>query len=394
MIDILQAARTHGQLVFILGNGGSAATASHFVCDLAKTTIVPDKPRFRVIALIDNMPSFSAWANDTGYENVFAEQLANFVSPSDVVIGISATGNSANVLKAMRLAWMAQATTIGFTGFRGGQLKDLVDVCIAVPNDCIEQIGDVHLILAHLVCACIRYGGSMEKPAPISFVHEEGLLFLEEGVIGTQRDLYELRDGQRPMSTVVFLDRDGVINVNRDDYVKSWREFVFLPGALAALATLHRANARVFVITNQAAIARRLVSRSDVDDMHARMIQEIGRHGGHVEAVLYCPHRPEEGCDCRKPQTGLLYRAAREFRLNLQNAYSVGDAMSDIMAGQAAGCRCALVLTGRGREELKSLGDAGVSGFQVVRDIEEAVEWVLDQEQRRLASRSAQSVRL
>ncbi len=156
VIAVLQYARQGGKQVFILGNGGSAATASHFACDLAKGTIMPGQPRLRVMALTDNMPLFSALANDTGYENVFAEQLASFVQPGDVVIGISGSGNSANVLRAIELACSREAITIGFTGFDGGRLKYMVDICLLVPNYCMEQVEDVHLLLEHLICTLIR----------------------------------------------------------------------------------------------------------------------------------------------------------------------------------------------------------------------------------------------
>jgi D-sedoheptulose 7-phosphate isomerase len=156
VISVLQYARMNEKQVFIMGNGGSAATASHFACDLGKGTLTPGVPRFRVIALTDNMPLFSAWANDTGYENVFTEQLENLVNYGDVVIGISGSGNSANVLNAIRLANSRQAITIGFTGFEGGKLKDLVDICVIVPSNRIEQVEDVHLILAHLICTRLR----------------------------------------------------------------------------------------------------------------------------------------------------------------------------------------------------------------------------------------------
>ena len=144
------------QKVFILGNGGSAATASHFACDLAKNTVIPGAPPFRVIALTDNMALMTAWANDTAYDNVFAAQLSPLVEPGDVVIGISCSGNSANVLKAMTVARQQGATTVGFSGDHGGQLKEIVDLCIQAPTPQIEQQEDVHLILEHCICAAIR----------------------------------------------------------------------------------------------------------------------------------------------------------------------------------------------------------------------------------------------
>lgn len=145
-----------GGKVFVFGNGGSAATASHFACDLAKNTIIPGAPRFRVIALNDNVPLMTAWANDTAYDNIFAEQLAALIEPGDVVIGISCSGNSANVLKAISVAQHHKATTIAFTGDQGGRLRQMVDLCLVVPSPRIEQQEDAHLILEHCICAAIR----------------------------------------------------------------------------------------------------------------------------------------------------------------------------------------------------------------------------------------------
>lgn len=155
-IDLLHWARLENKQVFIMGNGGSASTASHFACDLGKNTVMADHPRFRVLALTDNMAIFSAYANDDGYESVFAEQLASMVNPQDVVIGISTSGNSSNVLNAMTLAGETGATTVGFTGFDGGKLSQMVDIEVRVSSDCIEQVEDVHLMLEHLIVTALR----------------------------------------------------------------------------------------------------------------------------------------------------------------------------------------------------------------------------------------------
>ena len=156
VITLLTEARMDQRQVFIMGNGGSASTASHFVCDLAKNTRKPGLPNFRVIGLTDNMAIFSALANDEGYENVFAQQLSSFVQPGDIVIGISTSGNSANVVNAIELGNIMGATTVGMTGFDGGHLRSLVDIEIHVPSSCIEHVEDLHLMLEHLICKAIK----------------------------------------------------------------------------------------------------------------------------------------------------------------------------------------------------------------------------------------------
>jgi D-sedoheptulose 7-phosphate isomerase len=156
VIELLQAARVEKRQVFIMGNGGSASTASHFVCDLGKNTRVAGWADYRVIGLTDNMAIFSAYANDEGYEQVFSRQLASLVQPDDVVIGISTSGNSVNVLNAIVLANQRGAKTIGFTGFDGGELRSLVDLEVHVDSDCIEQVEDIHLVLEHMITKALR----------------------------------------------------------------------------------------------------------------------------------------------------------------------------------------------------------------------------------------------
>jgi D-sedoheptulose 7-phosphate isomerase len=144
------------RFVFVMGNGGSAATASHLANDLGKGGITGFRRRFKVLALADNVPLLTAWANDTSYANVFAEQLSNFCGAGDVAIGISGSGNSPNVLAAMQLARERRAVTIGLTGFDGGELRALVDHCLVVPSNDMQHVEDMHMVVAHLIYSAIR----------------------------------------------------------------------------------------------------------------------------------------------------------------------------------------------------------------------------------------------
>ena len=172
VVQILHEARLNNQQVFIMGNGGSASTASHFVCDLGKNTRVKGIPNFRVMGLTDNMALFSALANDEGYENVFMQQLASHTQSGDVVIGISASGNSPNVVNAIELANSIPARTIGFTGFDGGKLGGMVDINLHVPSHLIEHVEDIHLVLEHLICKELREMAmgmsALEKPIAVT----------------------------------------------------------------------------------------------------------------------------------------------------------------------------------------------------------------------------------
>lgn len=155
-VDVLIEARALGRRVYVMGNGGSAATASHFANDLAKTARVEGFAPIRAFALTDNVPVFTAWANDASYEHVFAEQVAGLVDPGDVVIGITASGNSPNILAGLRAAADRGATTIGLVGFAGGIAKGLVDVPIHVAVADYGIVEDAHLAVCHAVMTSIR----------------------------------------------------------------------------------------------------------------------------------------------------------------------------------------------------------------------------------------------
>jgi len=156
VLSILEEAYHNGHRIFVMGNGGSAATASHFALDLAKNTIMPGAPRLKAISLTDHVPLITAWSNDTHYEHIFAEQLANLIEPGDVVIGISASGNSPNVINAVKLARQSRAATIGLLGATGGKLKNIVDAAVLAPGQNIEQEEDAHMILAHVITRHMR----------------------------------------------------------------------------------------------------------------------------------------------------------------------------------------------------------------------------------------------
>ncbi len=164
-IDLLFEAWRSGKTVYLAGNGGSASTASHFACDLAKWTVCAGKPRFRVLALTDNMSLFSALVNDEGADSVYAEQLEAFAGEGDVLILISVHGGSGagnagawsgNLLRALQVARDRGARTLGLSGFDGGALKRLADLCIVVPVDSTPQVESFHLALQHLICDRLR----------------------------------------------------------------------------------------------------------------------------------------------------------------------------------------------------------------------------------------------
>lgn len=183
------------------------------------------------------------------------------------------------------------------------------------------------------------------------------------------------RDNPSPWRDI-FLDRDGVINENRADYVKSWQEFCFLPGALEALRLLTHSRYRIFIVTNQAAVNRGLLSRVTLEEMHCRMERSAAAHGARIAGLRYCPHREDEACTCRKPRPGMLLSLADEHQIDLGQAYFIGDAITDLVAGHAAGCRTILVLTGRGREQISHPDFGRHRPRYIAQNLLDAVRWL------------------
>lgn len=149
LMNVLEEAKEIGKQIFIMGNGGSSATASHYVCDFNKGVSFGQEKRFKLICLNDNIPSLMAYANDLSFEDVFVEQLKNFYKEGDVVMGISGSGNSKNVLKAIRHANENGGITVGLTGYDGGELKRITRYGVHIPIDDMQIAEDLHMVLDH-----------------------------------------------------------------------------------------------------------------------------------------------------------------------------------------------------------------------------------------------------
>ncbi len=172
------------------------------------------------------------------------------------------------------------------------------------------------------------------------------------------------------LRAAVFLDRDGVIIENRAHYVRSWSDVRFFPRALEALRRLAALPYAVVIVTNQSAVGRGIITRAQAEAINARVAAHIRARGGRVDAAYLCPHAPQDGCACRKPQPGMLLQAARDLHLDLSRSWMVGDALTDIQAGQAAGtARSVLVRTGRGAAQLSLPQAARLPPFLVADDL-------------------------
>lgn len=175
----------------------------------------------------------------------------------------------------------------------------------------------------------------------------------------------------------IILDRDGVINYDSDEYIKSPDEWVPIPRSLEAVAALNRAGFRVIVATNQSGIARGLYDLDMLDQIHEKMMRELAAVGGYVEEIFFCPHHPEEGCPCRKPKPGMLHAISQKYTLSLPDIFFIGDSSADMGAAEAAGCKPILVKTGNGRKTLER--DPALLVVPIFADLEEAVQYVLAQ---------------
>lgn len=179
------------------------------------------------------------------------------------------------------------------------------------------------------------------------------------------------------MFPAVFLDRDGVLIENRSGYVRDWSQVTIFPDAAPALTTLAASGFKIILVTNQSAVGRGLISLQTANQINQELIDMIRLQGGHVDAVYLCPHHPNDDCPCRKPKPGLILQAANELSLDLVRSWIVGDAWSDLLAGQAAGLNnVAMVKTGRGADQLlqpqpKELGDFHL--FENVREAAQAI---------------------
>ena len=182
---------------------------------------------------------------------------------------------------------------------------------------------------------------------------------------------------------LVILDRDGTINEDREDYVKSPDEWVPLPGALEAISRLNHAGWHTVLATNQSGLGRGLFDMASLNEIQLKMNQALAAQGGRVDAVFFCPHASDEGCDCRKPKPGLMLQIAERFGVSLENTPMVGDNLRDMQAGQAAGCPTHLVLTGKSAglqgQALEHLL-AAVPGTRVHADLLAFADWWIAQE--------------
>ncbi|MCE5296059.1 MAG: HAD-IIIA family hydrolase [Euryarchaeota archaeon] len=286
-----------GNQIFFFGNGGSAADAQHLAAELTGKYAM-ERPPMRAAAFT-NLSSITAIGNDYSYEDVFVRNVEGLVRKGDAVVGISTSGGSKNVVKAIRKAKEIGATTISFTGNKG-TLKDEADLALVIPSDRTPRVQEGYMVAGHIIC------GLVEKA-----------MFAKKAV---------------------FVDRDDTI-VKDVPYCSRPEDLVLFPGVGKAIKGLNDAGYLVILVTNQSGVARRYFTEEMLGLIHKKLMDEVGKEGGRFDSLYYCPHHPNEGCGCRKPAPGLVERAMRDFDIDLTGSYIIGDSDHDMELGRLFGIK-------------------------------------------------------
>ena len=325
-------ARDEGRQILIIGNGGSAATASHMACDLGKGTIDFKDPaftRFRTISLSDNCALMTALGNDLSFGDVFTEQLKIVMRDGDIVVLISASGNSPNLVKAAEYASTRGAIMVGLLGFGGGRLAAMVNHALVVSSRNYGIAEDFHLIVQHVLTQHLK------------------------------------RVLAGPARRVAFVDRDGIINERAAEhqYVERWDQFRFIDGARTMLRDLAARGYAIVVVTNQQGVGKGRMGHETLKDIHQQMSAAVTAEGVRIDGIFVCPHLESAGCFCRKPQPGLIQRALNElpFLVDLERSLMIGDADTDMRAAQLAGVPTR-VFVGPGKPDAATHAASTVSG--------------------------------
>jgi len=183
------------------------------------------------------------------------------------------------------------------------------------------------------------------------------------------------------MFPAIFLDRDGVLIENRADYVRKWSQVKALPAAIEALTNSNLEKYKIVIVTNQSAVGRNIISIKTAININDRLVDLIRGQAGKLDSAFLCPHDPSAGCDCRKPKPGLLLQAAKELSLDLKSSWMIGDAWTDVQAGQSAGVRGTIIVkTGRGTDQLSMSPPKGVDNYLVCDNLPKALETLLEKD--------------
>ncbi|MDP4179624.1 MAG: HAD-IIIA family hydrolase [Bacillota bacterium] len=323
--------------IFLIGNGSSSNIVSHFANDLMKNAGANITKMLgiglKVISIPDNMPFLTAVSNDVNFDSVYLEYLKIHASPEDLLIIFSSGTPHRNLIEAARFSYLRGLRVAAVTGSSIGELTLCSHVLYRVNCEVPEKVEAIHTFLCHSWSVQLR---------------------------------------KELVQPVVFLDRDGVVNKNRSDYVKSWEEFRFLPGVSDAIRRLNEKGFAVIIVTNQSAVGRNIISPGRLDEIHNNMYHALYNEGAMISGIYYCPHTPFDNCNCRKPKNGLIEKAFNELPLDMEKGIMIGDNVTDIEAGRISGLTT--ILLGSGSIDYEKEGEIP---HYFMPDLPSAVDFIL-----------------
>ena len=293
----------HGNKIMFCGNGGSAADSQHLAAELVGRYKI-NRPAINSVALTTDTSILTAVGNDFGYDTIFERQVEGIGKKGDVLVGLSTSGNSRNVLMAMDKAKSIGITTIAFTGEKGGKMKEQADFTINVPSDTTNHIQEMHIAVGHIIC------GIIEKECS-------------------------------PKIKALFLDRDGTINVDYD-YTFEIEKFAFIDGILDLCRQAQKKDFKIFVITNQSGVERGYYTLEQMNAFNEHMKNEFKKQGIEITDVYCCPYLEHED---RKPLPGMFLKAKDRYNIDMENSVAVGDKERDSEAALAAGVKRTFLLS-------------------------------------------------
>jgi histidinol-phosphate phosphatase family protein len=295
--DVLAAAIKKGKKIIFMGNGGSSADAQHLAAEFTGRYLMEREPMDAMA--LSNIAPVTAIGNDYSFETVFQKQVKAHAKKGDVVIGISTSGNSKNIIEAMRAAKEKGAVTVSFTG-PGGMMKDMADHALMIPSKETPRIQEGYMVAGHIICG-----------------------LTERSVFGKK---------------AVFIDRDDTI-AKDVPYCGRPEDMKLFKGVPGSIAKLNKAGYLVIMITNQSGVARGRFTEDDLAEIHKKMISDIEKGGGRIDDIFYCPHHPDDGCGCRKPAAGMGVAAVAKHKINTKASFMIGNSDADVGFGKAIGCK-------------------------------------------------------
>ena len=337
ILEEIKKASQERRTIFLVGNGISGISASHFANDLiinADKNII-EKLGFgmKVISLSDNMPLFTAVSNDFSSDQVYVKYIKAHANSEDLLILLTSDISQKSIIEAAKFSYGRGLRVVSITGFAPNELMENSHVLYKVENEKSSYVDGIHMFLCH--CLALQLRDKLTQP-------------------------------------VVFLDRDGVVNKNRADYIKSWDEFVFLPNVAEAIRRLNDKGYAVVIITNQSAVGRKIMSSDTLNEIHEKMYKQLYRNNALISKIYCCTHTPYENCDCRKPKTGLIRQAFEDLPLDMEKGIFIGDSITDVEAGLDFGLTTILLANNN-----EVLSDSKIVPHYIKEDLPSAVDLIL-----------------